>query len=227
LRKSRKTASAVAGLLAIGLIAAACGSDSDSSSTTTAGGATTTAGGATTSAGGATTTAGGEPAGGTVTYAAEQEYTSYNNVTSETVLFSNALVLNPVLPRGPFYANDKGEYVIDDEMMVSAEPTSTDPLVIEYKVNPMAVWSDGDPIDCDDFHLAWISENGTALSSTEKDDAGSALPLFQAAGTFGYEDIEKLECSADGKTITGRWERGTGETGDQWEIDFPFDYVRK
>jgi hypothetical protein len=33
--------------------------------------------------------------------------------------------------------------------------------------------------------------------------------------------------SADGKTIDGRWERGTGAARDQWEIDFPIRYVRK
>jgi hypothetical protein len=35
------------------------------------------------------------------------------------------------------------------------------------------------------------------------------------------------EISAEGTTIEGRWERGMGEAGDQWEIDFPFTYVRK
>jgi hypothetical protein len=35
------------------------------------------------------------------------------------------------------------------------------------------------------------------------------------------------EISADGKTIKGRWERGMGDAGDKWEIDFPIDYVRK
>jgi hypothetical protein len=32
--------------------------------------------------------------------------------------------------------------------------------------------------------------------------------------------------SADGKSIEGRWERGMGDAGDEWVIDFPFDYVR-
>ena len=27
------------------------------------------------------------------------------------------------------------------------------------------------------------------------------------------------EISADGRTIEGRWERGKGDAGDQWEID--------
>ena len=34
------------------------------------------------------------------------------------------------------------------------------------------------------------------------------------------------EISADGRTIEGRWERGIGEAGDLWELDFPIDYVR-
>ena len=35
------------------------------------------------------------------------------------------------------------------------------------------------------------------------------------------------EISADGATIEGRWERGLGASGDQWEVDFPLRYVRR
>ena len=35
------------------------------------------------------------------------------------------------------------------------------------------------------------------------------------------------EISADRKKIAGRWERGMGKAGDEWEIDFPLNYVRK
>ena len=34
------------------------------------------------------------------------------------------------------------------------------------------------------------------------------------------------EISADRTTIAGRWERGFGDAGDAWEIDFPMTYVR-
>jgi hypothetical protein len=34
------------------------------------------------------------------------------------------------------------------------------------------------------------------------------------------------EISANGRTIEGRWERGMGDAGDEWELDFPFIYVR-
>ncbi len=33
--------------------------------------------------------------------------------------------------------------------------------------------------------------------------------------------------SADGRTIDGRWERGMGDAGDEWELDFPIRYERK
>ena len=34
------------------------------------------------------------------------------------------------------------------------------------------------------------------------------------------------EISADGNSIEGRWERGMGDAGDQWEIDVPINYFR-
>jgi hypothetical protein len=35
------------------------------------------------------------------------------------------------------------------------------------------------------------------------------------------------EISDDGRTIKGRWERGMGDAGDEWELDFPLTYIRK
>jgi hypothetical protein len=35
------------------------------------------------------------------------------------------------------------------------------------------------------------------------------------------------EISPDGRTIDARWERGMGDAGDEWELDFPITYVRK
>jgi hypothetical protein len=35
------------------------------------------------------------------------------------------------------------------------------------------------------------------------------------------------QISADGKTIEARWERGMGDAGDEWELDFPINYFRK
>jgi hypothetical protein len=34
------------------------------------------------------------------------------------------------------------------------------------------------------------------------------------------------EIASDRNAIEGRWERGLGDRGDQWELDFPIRYVR-
>jgi hypothetical protein len=63
---------------------------------------------------------------------------------------------------------------------------------------------------------------------------GSTLKIWRAPGEDwngpngpGFNQRFIGEISADGKMIEGRWERGTGKTGDKWEIDFPISYVRK
>lgn len=42
----------------------------------------------------------------------------------------------------------------------------------------------------------------------------------------GFNQRFVAEISADGRTIDGRWERGMGDAGDEWEIDFPITYSR-
>src|SRR2546430_15661853 len=63
---------------------------------------------------------------------------------------------------------------------------------------------------------------------------GSAWKIWRAPGEDwsgpdgpGFNQRFIGEISADGKTIEGRWERGMGDAGDQWEIDFPINYFRK
>ncbi len=210
--RTNKRSKYAALVVGIALIAGACSDDSDSTTTTAA---TEETGGGETTVAGDTTVPDTEPApagGGTVTYAAEQEYTSYNNATADTTLFANTLVLNTTLP-GPFISNPDLTFTLWGDLMASAEVTSEDPQVVEYVVQPEAVWSDGDPIDCDDFYLAWMSGNGklnkpnpdyTGPGQVDADGAEvpETLPVFNVASTTGYEDISSVECSEDGKTIT-------------------------
>jgi len=185
----------------LSLIAGAACSDDKDSSTNTTGGSETTTGESTPAA-----------SGGSATYAAEQEYVSYNNGTADQNLFASTLVLNMILP-GAFIINPDLSLQMWEDMMVSAEVTSTDPQVVEYVVKPEAVWSDGDPIDCDDFYMAWLANSGklnkpnseyTGPGQLDADgnEVPAELPVFNTAGTTGYEDIESVECSEDGKTIT-------------------------
>ena len=132
------------------------------------------------------------PSGGSVTYAAEQEYISYNNGTADQTLFANTLVLNMVQP-GPFISMPDLTFKLWDDMMVSADVTSTDPQVVEYVIQPAAVWSDGEAIDCDDFFLAWIANSG--MLQTSNPDYDPANPeAVDADGNPIPEFIPDFTC---------------------------------
>ncbi|HSO51285.1 MAG TPA: ABC transporter family substrate-binding protein [Actinomycetes bacterium] len=73
--------------------------------------------------------------------------------------------------------------------MDSAEQTSTDPQTIVYKIRQEAVWSDGTPVSADDFEYLWKNLNGSI-----KDN--------DVAATTGYDQIESVEGSDNGKTVT-------------------------
>jgi hypothetical protein len=63
---------------------------------------------------------------------------------------------------------------------------------------------------------------------------GSTWTMWRAPGEDwngpdgpGFNQRFIGEISADSRRIEGRWERGLGDAGDKWEIDFPITYVRK
>ena len=62
---------------------------------------------------------------------------------------------------------------------------------------------------------------------------GSTWKIWRAPGEDwngrhgpGFNQRFIGEISTDGNTIEGRWERGMGDAGDEWEIDFPINYTR-
>ena len=224
--------------LAVGLalVAAACSDDKDSGSTTTA---ATSASGATssseaTSSSGATSSSeatsssgatgsstassgstGGAAPSGSFTWAYEQEFSAYNSGLSNTNASKNAVVLNKVLP-DTFYFSSDGSLQMDKELLDSAEVTSESPQVVEYKINQKAAWSDGDPIDCDDFKLAWVAnngkhkrmENGAPVTDAE---SKAELLLFDTAGTTGFDQIKSVDCKDGDKDIKVTFDKPFGD----------------
>lgn len=83
-----------------------------------------------------------------------------------------------------------------DADLVVGEPTTettNGKQVVTYKVNPAAVWSDGDPIDAKDFEFTWRLQK----SSDPKD--GGCPDLIS---TTGYDQIESVEGADNDKTVT-------------------------
>jgi peptide/nickel transport system substrate-binding protein len=141
-------------------------------------------------------------------YGNAQEFASYNNTTSTHNAVQNTVVLTQVLPAPYNFAGPGGELQLDEELMDSVTVVSEDPQIIEYVVNADAAWSDGEPIDCDDFYFAWraytgeykqLDEDGNPVIDEESE---LEINLFDVASTSGTEDISSVTCSEDGKTIT-------------------------
>jgi peptide/nickel transport system substrate-binding protein len=128
------------------------------------------------------------PEGGEITYAADQEPSGWNINTSKDNLLALGQMTQLVYPSVFRYDPDLEVY-LDEDLMESAELVSEDPQVVEYVIRDEAAWDDGTPISIDDFVYKWENHRGTDEE-------------IDVASTTGYEDIESVEGSDDGKTVT-------------------------
>src|SRR5215216_1724016 len=126
--------------------------------------------------------------GGTLNYAADQEPTGFNNNTSSDNGTSVANIVINTMPVA-FHLTPDFKVVMNEDLLDSAEQTSEDPQTIVYKIKQEAVWSDGTPVSADDFIYLWKNQNGTI-----KDN--------DVSGTTGYDQIQSVEGSDNGKTVT-------------------------
>jgi peptide/nickel transport system substrate-binding protein len=80
--------------------------------------------------------------------------------------------------------------------LLTAEPTSTvsgNTQTITYKLNPKAVWSDGEPINAKDFDFTWRMQKSS-------DPAAGGCP--DLLSTSGYDQIQSVKGSDNDKTVT-------------------------
>src|SRR5206468_1938583 len=69
---------------------------------------------------------------------------------------------------------------------------------VQYRLNADGVYSDGVPTSCDDLVLAWAARSGRYAKSVDR----GQVPLFDAASTAGYADIERVDCQPGSKDAT-------------------------
>lgn len=175
MRSHRRSFKVLAVVFCLALLGAGCGDDDDDGG------------------GGATTTEGQGQRGGTVSLAGEQEPTSLNFLAAEDNAAWTQYVMELVWPFATIYQPDGTPEV--NEEFVDIELTSEDPQVVVYTINDEAVWSDDTPITVDDFIYTWESQNGA-----QKGADGN--PVYAFASDNGYKDIEKIEGTDNGKTVT-------------------------
>jgi peptide/nickel transport system substrate-binding protein len=151
--------------------------------------------------------------GGTLNYAADQAPTGFNNRTSKD---NGTSVYNIVINMFPqaFHAQPDFTVKMDEAFLDSAEQTSTDPQTIVYKIKQNAVWSDDTPITADDFIYFWEQQNGKIKSN-------------DVASTTGYDQVESVEGSDNGKTVTMVFKEPYTDWQGMYDGILPSHYISK
>ncbi|MBW0271206.1 hypothetical protein ATM97_10280 [Nocardia sp. MH4] len=92
-------------------------------------------------------------------------------------------VLRPTMPRA-FATNASAELSVNTDYFTDVSLTSTDPQQVTYTINPKAVWSDGSPITWED-----IASQANALSGKDK--------TYLIAISNGFDRVARVERGVD------------------------------
>ncbi|GAM48797.1 ABC transporter substrate-binding protein [Nocardia seriolae] len=129
-------------------------------------------------------------------YGVDAVIASYNGGSTLGANSGAAAVFSRVLT-GFFYTGPDGQPVADTDTGTAKEvPGETQ--TIQYRLSPEGTYSDGIPTSCDDLVLTWAARSGRFT----KAGPGGPVPLFDAASTDGYRDIERVDCQPGSKDAT-------------------------
>jgi peptide/nickel transport system substrate-binding protein len=119
-------------------------------------------------------------------------YNQYDGSSTTTLDISRA-----VLPY-PFVATADGGMRLNTDFFTSIEVTSRSPQAVTYTIHPKATWSDGTPVNWRDLQAMWRALNNTN-------------PAYLVAGTVGYSDIASVTRGVDDKQAVVTFARPFGE----------------
>jgi len=146
-------------------------------------------------------------AGGTVTVAVVNDFTSFNNQTPQANLDTNGQVGYLMGNYGSAFSYiDKDFKIVREEKFGTFEKTSDDPQTVTYTLNPDNKWSDGEPVTADDMLLSWATQSGYYNSSTVDPATGevaTGTTYFEiAASTAGLDTTAFPTISEDNLSMT-------------------------
>jgi peptide/nickel transport system substrate-binding protein len=173
---SRRSVAATAAAVLLALALAACGSSKKSSTSAPSGTKAV-------------------KTGGTLTFALDEDLAGFNILNASQSEFVLQEIVDQVWP-SVFIVQPGLSPVLDTNVVSSATLTKKNPQTIVYKINPKAKWSDGVPINADDFIYNWQAQSGNPKFT---DKGGKP---FEPASTSGYNQIKSVTGSNGGKTVT-------------------------
>nr|MDQ3989968.1 ABC transporter family substrate-binding protein [Actinomycetota bacterium] len=146
--------------------------------------------------------------GAEIAYALEKNIPNWNLLSAEGNVFEAGLVLKGVLPY-TFVTQPDLTVAMNEDLLASAELADADPQTIVYEIRPEAAWADGTPITAADFGYAWKVQNGRDC------------PDCAAAGNGGYDVVQSVEGTNNGKTVTVTYSRPYTDWQSLWASSAP------
>lgn len=143
-----------------------------------------------------------------IAVAIEKNIENWNLLSVDGNVVQNGQVLGGVLP-STFEAQPDYSLSVNKDTLVSAEQINDDPQTLRYVIQPDAQWSDGTPISVDDFIYNW------------KVHTEEYCPDCTPASTGGWEQIESIEGSDGGKTVTVTMSEPYTDWKSLWSVDSP------
>jgi peptide/nickel transport system substrate-binding protein len=144
--------------------------------------------------------------GGTITYLYDQDIATWNLTNADGNHYPTAQMLAGIVPSTGYGGPDVQAYPNLDLLAEPPRMTDDDPQTMVYTIRPEAVWSDGTPISADDFIYIWKTHNLRDC------------PQCEIFSETGYDIMESVVGSDDGKTVTVTLEEG--RTYADWLANF-------
>lgn len=153
--------------------------------------------------------------GGEIVWAVDQTPDAWNSYSIEGGSVYTLQMLHGVYPYTGYWEPDGQTYEHNMDLL-SAEPEllDEDPFTYEFYISEDAVWDDGTPITADDFEVSW-----KMATSPDEGHCEGCTPR----STSGYDEIESVEGSDDGKTVTITLKEG--EATAEWFALFGADSI--
>jgi peptide/nickel transport system substrate-binding protein len=142
--------------------------------------------------------------GGTLAFALDEDLAGFNVLNASQNEFVLQEIVDQVWP-SVFIIQPSLQPVLDKNVVTSAKLTKKNPQTVVYTINPKAKWSDGVPINADDFIYNWQAQSGNPKF---KDKGGKP---FEPATTAGYSQIKSVTGSNGGKTVTVVYSKPFGD----------------
>jgi peptide/nickel transport system substrate-binding protein len=146
--------------------------------------------------------------GGRYVHALQRDIPNWNLLHADGNIVETGMVLQNLAPSAFIPCPDLMHRWNQDLLATRPEIVATDPCVIVYHIRPDAVWNDGTPLTAADFIYTYRIQNGV-------DGPGCKVSTHA-----GYEQVESVTGSADGKVVAVTFQEG--KVFADWEAMFSY-----